>query len=79
MHVPQVYHNHRFTHTPFVPIYVAYCFWSKSNVVKFDQVFSKIYQLLQFKINIIRIIINYTFLLCIVGIANINIFCYIHG
>jgi hypothetical protein len=65
--------------TPSVPIYVAYSFWSKSNFAKFDQVFSKIYQLLQSKINVTRIIMKYTFILYIVGVVNVDMFCYIDG
>jgi hypothetical protein len=41
------------TTTPSVPNYVAYNFWSKSNFIKFDEVFSKIYNLLQYQINFI--------------------------
>jgi hypothetical protein len=40
----------------------------------FDQVFSKIYELLQYQINDIRIIMKYTTILYIFGIANITIF-----
>jgi hypothetical protein len=41
-------------------------FLSKSNFVKFDQVFSKIYQLLQAEINFNRIVTKYIFILYIV-------------
>jgi hypothetical protein len=41
------------SHTPTVSNYVAYNFWSKLNFVKFDQVFSKVCNLLQYQINVI--------------------------
>jgi hypothetical protein len=62
-----------------VSIYIAYNFWSKSNFVKFDYVFSKIYQLLWYQISIIRIIVKYTFILYIFGITDVDIFYYIHN
>jgi hypothetical protein len=55
--------------TPTVPNYVAYSLWSNSNLINFDQVYRKIYYLLQNQINIIRIIMRYTFTFYIFSIV----------
>jgi hypothetical protein len=67
------------SHTPTVSNYVAYNFWSKLNFVKFDQVFSKVCNLLQYQINVIWIIMKYTFILYTFGIVHVGDFCYILG
>jgi hypothetical protein len=64
-----------FLYTLTVANYVAYNFWPKSNLVRFDQLYRKIYQILQYKINVVRIILEYTFILNITSFVDINIFC----
>jgi hypothetical protein len=64
-------------YTPSVPNYVTYNFWSKSNFLKVDQMYSKKNQLLQCQINVITIIMKHTFILYTFGIVGV-IFCAIY-
>ena len=61
-------------YTPSVSFYFAYKVWSKSIFIKFNQLYTKIYQHPQYETIIIRFIMKLIFILYNFDIVNVDTF-----